>query len=171
VKPFSAHDVGIAGIATSKTVVCQGYELSITTKILNYGINTETFTITVYAYTLVITQTQITLKSRDSANFTFTMNTAGRPYGNYIISAEADPVPSETDTTDNTFTDGLVLLTIAGDVSSDCICDMLDISMLIDKFMATPSAPRWDSNCDINSDNSVDMLDISIAIDHFMEQW
>jgi parallel beta-helix repeat protein len=172
VKPFSAHDIGITSITTSKTIVCQGYELSITAKILNYGINTETFTITVHAYTIVITQTQITLKSRDSTGFTFTLNTAGVAKGNYIISATAEPVPGETDTTDNIAEAAdTVLVTVSGDVSGDRICDMLDISMLIDKFMTTPSDPRWHSNCDVNCDLSIDMADISIAIDHFMEEW
>jgi hypothetical protein len=48
---------------------------------------------------------------------------------------------------------------------------MADISILIEKFLATPSDPRWDADCDINNDNVIDMADIDIAIVHFLESW
>jgi hypothetical protein len=113
----------------------------------------------------------ITLSGENSTTITFTWNTLGFAKGNYTISAYAAQVPSETDTADNTKIDGLVLVTIAGDVNGDRTCDMADISMMIDAFMTTPGDTNWNPNCDVNDDDSVDMADISIAIDHFMEAW
>jgi len=173
VKPFSAHDIGITGITTSKTVVGQGYQLNVTAEILNYGINTETFTITVYAYTIVITQTQITIKSRDSTPVTFKWNTAGVAKGNYIISAEADPVPGETDTTDNTLIDGVVYVGIPGDVNGDGWVEMMDYWVLSQAYGSSPGDPRWNPNADVYSwpdgDGWVEMMDFWLVSLHYGE--
>ena len=55
------------------------------------------------------------------------------------------------------------------DVTRDGTVDMADISIIIDKFMATPDDPRWDPRCDINNDYTIDMADISIAVDDFLK--
>jgi len=169
VKPFSPHDVGITSITTSKTVVCQGYELGITEKILNYGINTETFTITVYVHTTVIIQTQTTLTSRKSTTITLTWNTTGVAKGNYAISVYAWPVPGETDTADNAFIDGTVYVGIVGDVNADGKVDMKDIGICCLAYGSTPGHPRWNPNADINDDDKVDMKDIGLACMHYGE--
>jgi peptide/nickel transport system substrate-binding protein len=56
----------------------------------------------------------------------------------------------------------------AGDCNLDGSCDMADISMCIDAFMATPFLPGWNVKCDTNRDKSIDMADISTCIDVFM---
>jgi len=63
----------------------------------------------------------------------------------------------------------VVLVTIAGDVTGDVWVDMVDISIMIEYFMASP--PKWDPNCDVNNDYAIDMVDISIAIDNFMKTY
>jgi hypothetical protein len=47
--------------------------------------------------------------------------------GTYTISAVADAFPSETDTSDNTSTDGGVLVTWLGDVNGDYRIDEDDL--------------------------------------------
>jgi hypothetical protein len=170
---FKVHNIAVTRVKPSKNIVAQGYSVFINVTVENQGDYTETFTVTAYAdKTIIATLTKITITSGNSTTITLTWNTTGVAKGNYTISAYAHPVPSETDTADNVAEAAdTVLVTVPGDVSGDRVCDMLDISILIDKFMTTPSDPTWDPNCDINSDNSVDMLDISIAIDHFMEGW
>jgi len=108
-KPYGGpHDIGITSVTTSKTIIVQGYSLNINTSIINYGVETETFNVTIYANTTVINQTQITLTSRSSTTITLTWNTTGVSLGTYTISAHATPVQGETDTADNTHTDGTV---------------------------------------------------------------
>jgi len=58
---------------------------------------------------------------------------------------------------------------LLSDVNRDGTVDMADISILIDKFMSTPTDPEWDPKCDINNDGTVDMADISIAIEDFLK--
>jgi len=115
-KPYGgSQDIGVTNI-TSKSIVGQGYKLDIAIKIINYGINTETFIITAYANTTAINQTQIILTSRNSTTITLTWNTTGFTGGGYVISAYAWPVPRETDTADNNCTGGWIFITKVGDL-------------------------------------------------------
>jgi parallel beta-helix repeat protein len=119
-KPYAGlYDIGITNVTTSKTVVGQSYNLTIIIKILNYGINTETFNLTAYANeTAIQTVRTIVLTSRSSTTITFTWNTTGFAKGNYTISAYATPVTGETDIINNNCTDGSVLITKVGDLGS-----------------------------------------------------
>jgi len=109
-KPYGGpHDIGITSVTTSKTIIAQGNSLSIGIKIINYGVETETFNVTAYANTTVIaTFTNITLPSRKLTTLTFTWNTTGFDIGNYTMSAVADVVTNETDILDNIYIDGIV---------------------------------------------------------------
>ncbi len=105
---YTVPDVAVTNITTSRTVY-QGFSASINVTVANQGGYTETFNVTCFANATIIgTLTGITLTSGSSTTVTFIWNTSGIPVGNYTISAYAWPVPSETDTTDNTFTDGTI---------------------------------------------------------------
>jgi outer membrane protein assembly factor BamB len=177
IDPPSVIDINVTNVVPFKTIVVQGDSVSINVTVENQGDFTESFNGTVYYNETAIilpdgkNYTTTILTNGTSTTITLTWNTTGVAKGNYTISAEADPLPNEIDEDDNTFTDGVVSVTIGGDVTGDIWVDMLDIDILIDKFMATPSdPPRWDPNCDVNDDLSIDMADISIAIDNFMKE-
>ena len=116
-----------------------------------------------------------TLLSGSSATVTFTWNTAGFAYGNYTISAYAEPVLGETDTGDNTLVAAFpVRVGVPGDVTGfggtvDGTCDMRDIGAICSKFMTPPSGPDWDPNMDVNGDDRVDMRDIGIACFNYLK--
>jgi parallel beta-helix repeat protein len=165
------HDIAIIAIASSKTIVGQGYCAHINITIANQGNIPETFPIITYA-NKTITQTNIlTLENNTATTITFAWNTAGFAYGYYTIWAYALPILGETNKTDNTLTDGTILITIPGDVNGDYLCDMLDVSILVDKFLTQPPNPLYDPNCDINNDLIIDMADVSTAIDHFLQEY
>jgi parallel beta-helix repeat protein len=175
-KPYGGyHDIGITNITTSKTIVGQGYKSIISTKIINYGINTETFSITAYANTTVIDQKQITLTSRNSTTATFTWNTSGFAKGSYVMSAYAWPIPDETDTADNNLADGTVKVGIRGDLNDDNKCNLLDLVKEAGKFGAergdphSPPAPKYDPNYDFDDNNKINLLDLVKVAGHFGE--
>jgi parallel beta-helix repeat protein len=169
-KPYSgSHDVGITALAASKTVVGQGYNVSISVTVENQGDYTETFNVTIYGNTTEIETREITLSSGNSTTLTFTWNTSGFAKGNYTISAYAWPVSGETDTADNNCNDGWVKVTIPGDVTGEGTCNMLDITIMINKFMASPPDPRYNPNADLNGDGSINMVEIQIAINNFLK--
>jgi len=89
------------------------------------------FSAIIYARILDGNEDEITLTSRRSSMLTFVEHYR-RAKGNYTITAEANILPSETDTTDNTLTDGWIIVAIIGDPNrprwmSRGKCDMRDV--------------------------------------------
>ena len=162
------HDVAITDVTLSKTIVGHGYSLNISVTITNKGNFTETFNFTAYANTTIIgTFMNVILSSGNSATVTFTWNTAGFAKGNYTISAYAEPVPGETDTADNTFTDGWVIVAMVGDVDGDGRVSGLDLTTVAWSFGSYPSHPRWNPNADIDGDNKVSGYDLTVTAKNF----
>jgi hypothetical protein len=165
----ASHNIAITKITPFKTVLAQGNSVNMTVRVENQGGFTETFNVTVYANTTSIASQNVTLTSASSTTITFTWNTTGFAKGNYTIWAYASPVPDETDTADNTCNDVRVRVTIPGDVTGEGTCNMLDITIIIGKFMTSPPDPRYNPNADLNGDGTINMVDIQIAINNFMK--
>jgi len=172
-KPYGGvHDIGIANFTTSKTVIGQGYSLNISIKIINYGINTETFNVTIYANTSVIQSlTDIVLASRNSTTVTFTWNTTGFAIGNHTIWAYAWPVSGETYTTDNTCLDSIVTVTIPGDVDGDFDVDLYDAVKLLARYGARIGDPQYDPVYDIDNDGRIFLYDAVILLSHYGQKY
>jgi len=125
------HSLAVVNVTPFKTIVGRGLALRINTTVTNQGDSDEIFNVTAYANeTIIETRTNIILTSGSSTTITLTWDTTGIPYGNYIISAYAWVAPGETDISDNTLTDGWVLVTVPGDVNGDGKCNILDVKMV-----------------------------------------
>jgi len=92
----------------------------------------------------------------------FHWNTVGFAGGSYTLGAVADTVSGETDTADNTYTDGWVKVTVAGDIDGSGRVDVGDLSLLGLAWFSTPSSPNWNPNADINGSGRVDLGDLEI---------
>jgi len=170
-------DIGITEIAPSKSVIGQGYNVLITTTIVNYGDPIETFNVTIYANETSIALKTITLAGNNSTTLTFTWNTTGVAKGNHTITAKATQLPYETDTTDNTLTDGWIIVAMVGDLTGpdgypEGKCDMRDVYVVARAFGSHPNHPRWNPNADITGpqglpDEKVDMRDIYVVARNF----
>ena len=98
--------------------------------------------------------------------------------GNYTITAKATQLPGETETTDNTLTNGWVFITIPGDINADLKVNILDCIIIANHFGHangnghTPDTKEWKDclNSDINNDNRVNILDCIILAGHFGEK-
>jgi len=163
------HDVSVKGVSPSKTVVGQGLALNVNVIIRNEGNYTETLNVTAYAGTITVETLTVTVVNGSSTTITFKWNTVGFAKGNYTISAYAWPVPGETDTVDNTFIDGWVIVAMPGDINADSMVDILDCVKVALAFGAKPSDPNWDPNADINNDNIIDIFDLFVIALHFGE--
>jgi len=169
------HDIGIIDFDISKTIVGQGYCMNTTLKMINYGLQTETFNVTINVNLTMVLRQTVTLTARNSTTIHFVWNTTEFEIDNYTLTATTDIVSGEIDMSDNNSTVGLVFVTIPGDVTSqttgvpDGRVDMRDIGTICDKFATTPADPEWDPNMDVNGDGVVNMRDISIACDNFMK--
>jgi hypothetical protein len=175
------HDIAVVN-PTSKTVVGQGYSLTINTTVVNSGDYTETFNVTLYAdqnitvigdEIIIGNQTVSSLTNGTSTTLTFTWNTTGFAKGNYTISAYASPVQGETDTADNNMTAGVIVAMI-GDITGpsgypDGKIDARDVAGIASRYGAKPPNPKYDVNWDITgptlglADGKIDARDVSLV--------
>jgi hypothetical protein len=169
--PLGTHDVAVTNVTTSKTgckplpTVCQNCTAKINVTVKNEGDFVESFfDVFVYVSDLLNTYTigskTISLNPSESTVLTFTWDTNGYAKGDYTVWAQADPVTGETNTTNNTFTDGTITIVMQGDINNDKIVDIFDIVRVAVAFGAIPSDPNWDPNADINDDGIIDIFDI-----------
>ena len=165
----AGHDVAVTDIKSSKTVIGQGYKGNITVTAENHGGFTETFDVTAYANATIIASQAVTLTSGNFTTITFTWNTSGSAKGNYTISAYAEPVSGETDTADNTCTDGVVTVTIPGDVDGNRDVDILDVVKITSIYAAKLGDPPFKPNSDIDGDGTITILDVVICTSHYAQ--
>jgi parallel beta-helix repeat protein len=176
----SGHNVAVISAVSAKTVIGQGYSGNITVYGANKGEYPETLNVTIYANTTSITSMAVPLGSGSPTAITFSWKPTNSsfPKGNYTISAYAMPVSGETNLNDNNFTDGQVIVSMAGDLTGgghgmwdpDSTVDGSDIILVARCFGSYPGAPpplTWFANCDITNDNAVDGSDLIIVARHF----
>ena len=172
IRKLPVHDIAVVGATPSKTVVAIGESISINASVMNKGTEAETFNVSAYYDTTEIdTQTVTELTAHAKKTLIFTWNTTGVPYDNYTISVYANPVPGETDTDDNTYSDGTVMVTIKGDLNGDEIVDTLDVVTAATAFgsmeVDDPNTPwnetkKWNPIADTVQDGVIDILDLVI---------
>jgi len=105
------HDLSITDIKVSKDTANIGETLSINVTVKNKGSETETFNVTVYYDGIAIgTQAVTNLASDASRSLIFSWITSDVEAGTYTIKASATSLAGETNTDDNTLTDGTVTI-------------------------------------------------------------
>jgi len=116
------------------------------------------------------TQRGVKLYSGSRTTLTLTWNTTDFAKGNYTISANATTVSGEIDTTDNSYTDGIVRVNMVGDVAEPFgTVNILDILYVAVHFGAETPEPRYDPNADIDCNGVINILDILVIAVHFGE--
>jgi hypothetical protein len=155
------HGISTTNILTSKTIVGQGYTVTIKITLTNHELNYETVHIKIYANTTTIHTQTVMLPSKGTTVVTFAWNTIDFAKGNYTISATATPIPGETYTADNTRIDGTVKVTIPCDANGDGKVNVFDLFNLGKAYGSTPPMPNWNPNTDFNENNQVDSSDLS----------
>jgi hypothetical protein len=166
------HETTVTGATLSKTVLGRGYPLTVDVTIRNRSDLDENLSLSVYANESVISTSSIFLVNQSETTVKIEWNDSSFPTGNYSIVAFVPPFPDEINVTDNRLQAGSVLITVAGDVTSeagvpDGKVDMRDIGTIATLFGKTPFSLEWDPNVDLNSDLRIDLRDIGIACNNF----
>jgi len=169
--PISSN-IKISNVSLSATVVGQGYNMSIGIMTFGYGNCTENINITIYGNTTIIGEiNNIDMANKNFAIVQCTWDTSGFAKGNYTISAVADTVPGETYTEDNTFIDGIVIVTLPGDTNGDAYVNAEDAVLLGSAFNSKRGDTLYSPNSDINGDQWCNAKDAVILGVHFNEHW
>ncbi|MCJ7429749.1 right-handed parallel beta-helix repeat-containing protein [Candidatus Bathyarchaeota archaeon] len=169
--PLMEPYAGPHSLHLSKTIVGQGYDVSMTATITNNGEQTDTFNVTIYANQTIIDEIyNINLTGRNSTTITFTWDTTGFAIGNYNMTVCSTSVLDET--TDNNSTGGWILVTIPGDVDGDLEngrydVDLYDAVRLLACYGAKEGDPNFDPNCDIDNTGQVFLFDAVILLSHY----
>jgi hypothetical protein len=170
------HDVAVVNATSEKTIVGEGFSDNIIVTVANEGTYNETFNVAAFANgTIIVGPQSVTLSGGGSTNVSFTWTTPNPGKGNYMISAYAVPVLGETDTSDNNFTGGWVVVAMIGDLTGpipgvpDGKVDIIDIATVAKAFGSVPGTFNWNANCDVNNDGRTDIIDIALVAKHFGE--
>jgi hypothetical protein len=168
-----AHDVAVTNVAPSKTVINQNYTGNVTVTVENQGGFTETFDVMVIANATNIQTQAITLDTGNTAAMIFVWNTSGFAKGNYTLTAAAVLV-GDADPGDNLFTDGWIIVSMVGDITSartpwvpDGKCDAPDVALVAALFGANYPDPRYKANADIVFDGKINAKDVALVASRF----
>jgi serine protease AprX len=180
------HTIAITNITTPKSIVGNGFSTFIIVTVMDDGDYSETFNTTVYAnQTIIATSVNTTLTPRNYTTLTFTWNTTGFAYGNYLINAYAWPVPGEINISNNNMTGGWVVVAGAGDLTGgtpnafdfvpDGQVNIVDLSVVAKFFgQKVPPAP---GNCDVSGptvgvpDGKINISDLAAVAKHFGQHY
>jgi hypothetical protein len=107
---------------------------------------------------------------------TFKWDTTGYSIGNYILSAVAEPLQDETNTTNNNCASGGLKVSIPDDLNGDFRVSLLDLVILANAYGShcanyhypgEPASPNWNPNADVNDDGIVNLADLVIMANHY----
>jgi hypothetical protein len=166
------HDLALTNIDIMRTAVGHGYPAKIEVIASNEGTFTEQFYLTVYMNGTAMNTTQLVLAGLTNTSVTLRWNTSGCGFGNYTINVYIWPAEGENDTQDNSLTaDKMVCITIAGDINTNRIVDILDIVLLASTYGSSEGQARFNANCDVNGNGAVDIIDVVIAAGNYRRNW
>jgi ABC-type branched-subunit amino acid transport system substrate-binding protein len=167
----AVDDVAVENLTSAKTVIGQGYCGNLTVTPQNLGNIPEDFNVTVYANTIALNTLNFSLAIGGNATEEFVWNTTGFAYGNYTLKAAADVVQYEQNTANNNCTDGVVTVTIPGDLNGDFNVSLSDLVLLANAYGSVPGDSKWNPNADINGDGKASLQDLVIMANHYGQHY
>lgn len=159
-------DIAVINVTSNSTKTYIGQTISITVAVMNKWYETENFNITIYANSTLIQKLTVTnLTSYSKANLTLYWNTSNSIPCNYTLYAQADILPGETKTNDNTYTDhNIELIIFDVDFNGDGFVNALDLRIAAIHFGQIGS-----SLYDLDFDNIVDFDDLETIVINYGE--
>jgi hypothetical protein len=171
------HDVVVITVTPVSTQLYKGYDTQrnfVYVDVKNNGTIRENVSVSLYRNTTQIgsTQTAYNLDPGENSMLTFIFFTTSVPYGNYRIVAKATPMPDETDYFNNNLEDGMVKVTIPGDVNGDRKVDVYDLALISAHWSDIPEGPLgYDATVDIDASEWIDISEVEITSLHWAASW
>ncbi|UCE16291.1 MAG: PD40 domain-containing protein, partial [Candidatus Bathyarchaeota archaeon] len=167
--PQYAHDIAILSVThnPNKTEIRRGLNVSIEVVPQNQGVETDEITVSYYVNSTQMESQNISLSAGQVMPVKFIWETSGIAPGIYTITAEVNVVQNETDTADNIFINGAVLVRIPGDANLDGWVELGDFDIWLDNFGKKSHRCPPGLYPDFNNDGLVDMLDFFVWRENF----
>ena len=161
--PEAKQDIAILGIYESTNMAYVGQVVNFEVIVKNEGPMAETFNVTLQNNVTIIEERIVTeLAPHTNTSLFFDWNTSTVLPGYYQFSATAEPLPDETDLTDNSMPNGIIDLRLLGDINNDFVVDDNDLILLNQAYGSTLSSPNWNPDADLNKDDIINVLDLFI---------
>jgi len=161
------YDVTIINV-TSSIHTYAGWTVDINVTIKNNGYTMEDLIVVAYYDNNTIgTATIIGLAPGGNVTVTIRWDTTNvQLYTEYIIWAEAIPVPGETILEDNIMVEKTVKVRIPCDINGDGRVNIVDITTVAIAFKSKPGDPNWNEAADLDGNREVNIIDITrVAIE------
>jgi hypothetical protein len=169
---YQGHEIAVTEVQPGKTILGQGYNMFIVTRVKNYGTFSETFNTTAYGNTTIIQTQTVTLSSGEGTTLSFLWDSLGFVKGNYTILAYAWPVRGQTDTANNTLKAAVQIeITIPGDVDGNHVVNILDVVMITSIYGVKQGDPKFNPNCDIENIGQITILDVVACTSNYGQKW
>jgi hypothetical protein len=170
---IAIRDVAVSDVTADKTVIYPGELININVTVENRGNLTESFVVRLAYNSHNIANLTVTdLSPGSQLIISYVWNTTGfPPCYNASLIVYAGPVPYERNLDDNTFTDGIINITLIGDVNGDGTVDVYDLTLAAVSFASNVGDPEYDERADINHDGTVDIYDLILIGKHFGEHY
>lgn len=132
-----------------------------------------TFIVTSSSTTVAMTSQAVSppLAPGESRVLTFSWNSLGVGFGNYSLKAVADTVSGETNIANNNFTDGVISVTVPGDINGDFKVNLSDLVLLANAYGSIPGETKWNPNADISDNGIVGLSDLVLLATHYGQQY
>jgi len=171
IRQWTPHNIAATGLTCSKTVVGQGFNVTINATFVNRGICTENFIWRAYCNTTTLYEQAETLDGASSVSRRIVYNTTSLSKARYILWMSATGTAGETDLTDNSFTYGKFNVTSRGDVNENGRVNVLDLILVAihlghvggDGHVLFSKLWYDCMNTDVNNDNNVNVLDLILV--------
>jgi hypothetical protein len=161
------HIVQVKNLITVKTVCGQGSPLLLNVSLFNLSNTTAVSYVTVFASdTVIVNQTELSVPGQSLDILTYAWNTSGFAFGNYTLTAYAEPVPGSI-CADSVPAVNWGIVTIMGDVNADFQVDIFDALVIARSFCSILDCSLQNPNADINNDHVVDIYDAMLLASNY----
>lgn len=161
------RNIAVTNVLPWKTVIGQGYTGNVSVAIADPGTTDETFNVTAYLNSTSFATQTVTLASGTSQTIILKCNTSAITKGRITVSATVPTLLNEINTTDNTFVDGWINVTIPGDINGNFWVQLNDLVLLATSYGSHPGDLRWNPNADIDDNGVVGLSDLVILALHY----
>ncbi len=161
------HVVEVTSLVPGKTICGQGFPLLLNVSLFDLNSTTATCYVTVFANdSAIVNQTEFSVPGQSLGIFAYAWNTAGFAFGNYTLTAYAEPVPGSI-CADSVPAVNWVVVTIMGDVNADFQVDIFDALLIARSFCSILDCALRNPNADINNDHVVDIYDAMLLASNY----